>query len=74
MVISTSLKILHLLLDRQYINHIHLFNFFYLPPLLCSLPLVWHVFHTIAVFVLVLYFTEEREHAAFGLLKLANFI
>jgi hypothetical protein len=46
-------------------------SFFYLPPLICDLPLAWPVFHNIAVFILGLYI---RKHAAFDLRNLANFI
>jgi hypothetical protein len=48
-------------------------SFFYPPSLLCDLSLAWPVFHNIAVFVLGLYSTYERKHAAFGLLNLTNF-
>jgi hypothetical protein len=62
MVISTGLKILYLLLQRKSISHVHLLNFLLLPPsLICDLPLVRPVFHSIAVFVLGLYSTYERK-------------
>jgi hypothetical protein len=48
-------------------------SFFYLPSLVCDLPLVWPIFHKIAVFVLGLYYTYESKHVAFGFLNLANF-
>jgi hypothetical protein len=54
------------------IDHIRL-NFLLLPyPSLCDFPLLWPVFHSIAIFVLGLYSTYERKHMAFGLLNLAN--
>jgi hypothetical protein len=75
MVISTGLKILYSFLYREYINHIHLLNFFLLASLslIFALPLVWLVFHNISAFVLGLYSTYERKHVAFGVLDLANF-
>jgi hypothetical protein len=50
------------------------FTFTYYPPsLICDLPFAWPVFHNITVFVLGLYSTSERKHAAFGLQNLAKF-
>jgi hypothetical protein len=46
---------------------------FYFTTFIYDLFLVWPVFHNIAVFILGLYSTFEKEHAAFGLLSLANF-
>jgi hypothetical protein len=40
---------------------IFLVFFFYPTPLICDLPLVWSVFHYIAVFVLGLYSTCEKN-------------
>jgi hypothetical protein len=72
--VSTGLKILYSFLYREYISHSHLLNFlFYPPPLVHDLALAWSVFHSTAEFVLGLYSTYERKHAAFGLLSLANF-
>jgi hypothetical protein len=65
MVVSVSLRFLYSFLHREYINHIQGFSF--PTSLMRDLPLVWPVFHNIAVFVLGLYSTYEREHAAFGL-------
>jgi hypothetical protein len=50
-----------------------LVSFFSPTPPVHDLPLVQPVFHQIAVFVLGLYATYEREHVTFGLLSLANF-
>jgi hypothetical protein len=73
MVASIGLKILYSSLYREYINHILFCKFFIYPPLLlCDLTLVWSVFHNIGVFVLGLYSTYMRKHAAFGLLNLAK--
>jgi hypothetical protein len=73
MVISTDLNILHSFWYKKYIKHVHFLNFLILPsPLICDLPLVWHVFHNIVVFTLGLYATYERKHVAFGFLNLAN--
>jgi hypothetical protein len=47
--------------------------FLYPTPLICYLPLVWHVFYDVAVFALGLYFMYERKQAVFGLMNLANF-
>jgi hypothetical protein len=58
-------------LYSEYINPIQVLSF---PTFLMhDLPLEWTVFHNIAVFVLGLYSTYEREREAFGLLSLANF-
>jgi hypothetical protein len=64
MVVSISLRILYLFLHREYINLFTLTSFFYPPLLMCDLPLVGPVFHNIATFVLGLYSTYERKHAA----------
>jgi hypothetical protein len=58
MVVSTGLKILHSLLYREYINHIHLF--FLLPSLIYDLLFTWPVLHNIAVFVLGPYSMREN--------------
>jgi hypothetical protein len=71
MVILIGLEILYSFL---YINHFaFLISSFYPSSLICDLPLVWPVFHNIAVSVLGLYSTYETEHVAFGLLSLDNF-
>jgi hypothetical protein len=45
---SPCLKILYSFLYREYINYIHLLNFFYPPSLICDLLLEWTDFHSIA--------------------------
>jgi hypothetical protein len=50
-----------------------LVSFSYSTPPVRDFPVVWTVFHNIAAFVLGVYSTYEREHAAFGFLSLANF-
>jgi hypothetical protein len=74
-VISTGLNILYSFLYRKYINIIITFltSFFYCPSLICDFPLVWPVFHNIAILVLGLHSIYERKHAPFGFLNLTNF-
>jgi low affinity Fe/Cu permease len=43
---------------------IFLVSFFYCAPLLYDLPLVWQILLNIAVSILGLYSTYEREHVA----------
>jgi hypothetical protein len=54
MIVSAGLRFLYSFLFREF-----LVSFFYPTP-----PLVWSVFHNIAAFVLGLYPTYEKEHAA----------
>jgi hypothetical protein len=49
-----------------------LISFFYTIPLVCDLLIVWPVFHNIAVLLLGVYFTSERNHPASGLLSLGT--
>jgi hypothetical protein len=67
----SQFKVFILILHTEYMNHIQVLSFS--TPPMHDLPLVWQIFHDIAVLVLGLYVTYEREHAAFGLLSLANF-
>jgi hypothetical protein len=74
LVISTGLKIQYRICIESISTIFTFLTFsFYLPFLICDLPLEWPVFHNTGVFVLGLHYTYERKYSAFGLLNLANF-
>jgi hypothetical protein len=73
MVALDSLRLLYSFLYHEHINLIQVFGFLLLSYPSLSLPLVWRMSHNIAAFVLGLQSAYEGEHAAFGLLSLANF-
>jgi hypothetical protein len=72
--VSTGLRFyIHSYLESISTRFTFLTSFFYPPPLICNLSLVWTVFHNIVAFSLDLYSTYERKHTTFGLLHLSNF-
>jgi hypothetical protein len=74
LVVPTSLRFLYSFLYSEHIHLIQVLASFPCPiPPGHSLPLVWHVSHNIAAFILGLQSAYEGKHEAFGLLSLANF-
>jgi hypothetical protein len=73
MVISTGLKILYSFLYRKYTNHVYPLHVFTLPLSCVTSPKLDLFFIIVLVFILGLYSTDKRKHAAFHFLNVANF-